>query len=194
MAEEGQHGAASAPYDAPPSYNAAVAAADPVTQPPPSYNASQPYTNATTSNEGVWANPSAGGGGGNVVNPAVQVVQVVVVPDNNAVNLDNLPLAEAWRATLRARQVWCCSYYVNLQIFLFIIMALSAYNAWSNFYYSWWGALVFVSAVVYAVGVAIAAFGLYGLYYCVPAAFLCVALYLVCYALIGLALVITYAW
>merc|ERR1719361_676799 len=97
-----------------------------------------------------------------------------------------------FRAQLRQTRTWCCSYWVFLHIWmigLMIVNVWNGYNYWVAYVITGWSVFL-VTALIQFFGVFVGAYGLYGMYNCVPVAFLLLVIYIVIDILMDIYLII----
>eukprot|EP00484_Ammonia_sp_Unknown_P019616 CAMPEP_0197043872 /NCGR_PEP_ID=MMETSP1384-20130603/20062_1 /TAXON_ID=29189 /ORGANISM="Ammonia sp." /LENGTH=315 /DNA_ID=CAMNT_0042475241 /DNA_START=80 /DNA_END=1027 /DNA_ORIENTATION=+ len=120
----------------------------------------------------------------NYPNPYHTTENVVMPMDigrSGVYNIDNMPLQQAWKRELQRQQAWCCSYWANFHAVVFILMLVCFLNAATQFYDYFANvhndAVVFVDATVSCVGIGVGGYGLYGMYHCIPTAFVVLTIY-----------------
>eukprot|EP01084_Bolivina_argentea_P172017 297985_1 len=102
-------------------------------------------------------------------------------PVDLRINTANMDYKQAFKAQLQMMQSWCCSYWLYLHIFMIILVAICLWNAYQRYdlYLSQEDSLLLISVLVFGFGIFAGLFGLYGMYHCVPVAFLLLTIYIV---------------
>ena len=119
-------------------------------------------------------------------------VSVGVVVNNNS----HLEIKEAFKRELKSMQSWCCSFWAYLHVFMFILLAISGFNAFIRYdqYRTLGDVLLLIGALVFGVGIFVAMYGLYGMYNCVPVAFLLLTIYIIIDIVIDLMIIFQYGF
>jgi len=104
----------------------------------------------------------------------------------------NLPVNEAWKQLLQSQQTWCCSYWVYLHIFLIALLVICVINAYQYYSLLYLGTFPLLAMLVACFGVLVSAYGLYGLYNCIPASYLLICVFIICDCIVDILFMITY--